>query len=160
MNSLRANHFVAPHTPNLLTHSINVGTGTHWKCEFMVTCVSFQLPGLSVRQQGAVLVNTMHNAFSSASTCGKVLGDQCGNAHAQMDKQTRGRARAHTWSDLTENIKHIRLSLSLSEKSCLISFCKHHLYTEEDFSCHLCQPTCLTSTPCVRVYTHTRRFTR
>lgn len=53
------------------------------------------------------------------------------NRHAHMHTHVH----AHTKSGLTENVKHIRLSLP--EKSCLISFCKYHLYTEDDSSCHL-----------------------
>ena len=116
-NSWRCKPFCHPHTPTSCLQ-------TDCKADFMVA-----FPFTS--HQGAALANS---AFSSASLCCKVAGDQCANAHAQVDKQTRGHAQERTQSDLTKNIK---LSLSLSEKSHLISFCKHHLYTEDDFSCHL-----------------------
>lgn len=62
---------------------------------------------------------------------------KCTYTDGQTDAHTctHTHVRAHTKSGLTGNVKHIRLSLP--EKSCLISFCKYHLYTEDDSSCHL-----------------------
>lgn len=47
---------------------------------------------------------------------------------------TRTHKQRHTQAqlDTTDNVKHISLALALSEKSCLISFCKYRLRTETE----------------------------
>lgn len=140
-----ANLLVTQHTRNLLTRISELGHTTsvtlRWLHFSAYSLISSSADRGQCWTNNVKIVGIWFPTTTCSLQCQPVEKFWVINVEMHLHRWTNRRAHmhthlhAHTKSGLTENVKHIRLSLP--EKSCLISFCKYHLYTEDDSSCHL-----------------------